>query len=95
MAHFSKRSFSAKRAAARGTGGLHRPMRVLIWMIGVFSLPLFPAIATAATQIQNPAIGLGIASITLLVMAVVIGFMWRRFARQALRPTRPRWEDWR
>lgn len=95
MAHIDKTLFSARRENARGTGGLRRPMRLLVGLIGVLSLPLFPAIASAATQIEHPVIGLGIASITLLAMAILVGVMWRRFARQIMRPTRPRWEDWR
>lgn len=87
--------FRARIFNARGTGSLRRPMRLLIWLIGALSLPLFPAIAAAATQVASPALGIGIASVTLLAMIALVAIMWRRFARQIKRSTRPGWEDWR
>lgn len=94
MAHIDKKRFGANRDTARGTGGLHRPMRLLARLAAVLSLLLFPAIATAATHTQSPALGIGLASLALFAMIMLVGIMWRRFARQVGRSAKPRWEDW-
>ncbi|AXS42058.1 hypothetical protein [Breoghania sp. L-A4] len=78
----------------RGTGALRAPMRLVTLLTGAACLVLFPAVATAATQAQSPAIGIGIAFATLVVMFALVAAMWRRFARQFRRSARPRWEDW-
>ena len=85
---------TGRREAARGTGALRAPMRLIAMLSAAACLVLFPAVATAATQAQSPAIGIGIAFATLVVMFAIVAAMWRRFARQFRRSARPRWEDW-
>lgn len=81
-------------AGIRGTGALRKATRRALLIVLAALLPLFPALAAAAPALSDPRLGVGIASLTLLVMLVFVAAMWQRVTRQIRRSNRPRWEDW-
>lgn len=78
----------------RGTGGLNRPYRIAGILAAAIAMPLFPAVALAATEARHAAVGVGIASLGLMGMFILVAAMWRHFARASAQSSRPRWQDW-